>query len=78
MAVSQNGGKSCPLTGRLVACKANQLPLPIGGAIRFVPAMFALMDDASRVSWRLGQRVIGFRAEEDTAPGHPAEPAARH
>jgi hypothetical protein len=44
----------------------------------FVPAMFALMDDASRVSWRLGQRFIGFRGEEDTAPGHPAEPAARH
>ena len=43
----------------------------------FVPAMFALMDDASQVSRRLGQRVIGFRGEEDAAPGRPAEPAVR-
>jgi Cu/Ag efflux pump CusA len=39
----------------------------------FVPAMFALMDDVSRVSWRFSQRFVGSESEHDTA----AEPA-RH
>jgi multidrug efflux pump subunit AcrB len=43
----------------------------------FVPAMFALMDDASRVSWRLGQRFIGSGEDEHAAPAPPAAPA-RH
>jgi multidrug efflux pump subunit AcrB len=35
----------------------------------FVPAMFALMDDVSRLSWRLGQRVVG-PSDEDDASSH--------
>jgi multidrug efflux pump subunit AcrB len=42
----------------------------------FVPAMFALMDDASRWGWRLGQRVIGPTGEEATPPA--AHPAPHH
>jgi hypothetical protein len=42
----------------------------------FVPAMFAMMDDASRWGWRLGQRVIGVGGEEVSTPA--AHPAPHH
>jgi multidrug efflux pump subunit AcrB len=38
----------------------------------FVPAVFALMDDASRVSWRFGQRFIGSGEDEHATPAAPA------
>jgi multidrug efflux pump subunit AcrB len=41
----------------------------------FVPAVFALMDDVSRLSWRFSQRFIG--TDDEGAHGAPAEPA-RH
>ena len=42
----------------------------------FVPAMFALMDDVSRLSWRLGQRVVGPSDEDDTPHATPTQHAA--
>jgi multidrug efflux pump subunit AcrB len=44
----------------------------------FVPAMFALMDDVSRVSWRLGKRVIGAGETDEPAGGDHAQPASHH
>lgn len=43
----------------------------------FVPAVFALMDDVSRVSWRLGKRLTGVGEEDASEDGH-AQPAAHH
>jgi multidrug efflux pump subunit AcrB len=49
----------------------------------FVPAMFAMMDDLSKLIWRFGQRLLTSSAEDDHDPGaghghgapaqHPAE-----
>jgi multidrug efflux pump subunit AcrB len=51
----------------------------------FVPAMFAMMDDLSKLIWRFGQRLLTSSAEDDQDPGaghghghgapaqHPAE-----
>jgi hypothetical protein len=43
----------------------------------FVPAVFAVMDDVARVSWRLFSRLVGPGEEESAEPRH-APPKPTH
>jgi HAE1 family hydrophobic/amphiphilic exporter-1 len=43
----------------------------------FVPAVFTVLDDAGRLTWRLFSRFVGD-ADEEQAPAHPRPvPAVR-